>query len=202
MTDYRGASQAAFDQQAATYDQAGYSRHAKKLYPFALAQLGQIPHEDILDLGCGTGELLSAMLGRWPDARCAGLDLSENMLAVAQGKLGDRVELVQGDAAELPYGAERFDVVLCSDSFHHYPEPERVFSEVRRTLKPGGVFLLGDTTAPWPVRGLLNLLLPFGGGGDVHLYDRREITELLSRHFRGVECRRVDATSFFAWGIK
>lgn len=196
------ASQAAFDRQAPTYDQAGYSRHAKKLYPFHLAQLGQIPHGSVLDLGCGTGEVLSAVLGRWPETRCAGLDLSENMLSAARAKLGDRVALTQGEAACLPYEAETFDVILCNDSFHHYPEPRKVLAEVKRCLKPGGVFLLGDTTAPWTLRGLLNALLPWGDGGDVHIYGRQEMISLLEQEFHGVACKRVDATSFFAWGVK
>lgn len=202
MKDYCNLSQAAFDRQAPTYDKAGYSRHAKKLYPFHLAQLGQIPHASVLDLGCGTGELLSAVLGRWPETQCAGLDLSENMLAAAKTKLGDRAALTRGDAAALPYGAETFDAILCNDSFHHYPEPQAVLAEVRRCLKPGGIFLLGDTTAPGFLRGLLNIFLPLGSGGDVHIYSSKEMEGMLGRVFVGAECHRVDATSFFAWGIR
>lgn len=202
MTDYRAKSRAAFDRQAATYDKAHYSQHAKKLYPFLLAQLGQVPHGAVLDLGCGTGELLSAAVGRWPEGDWAGLDLSENMLCAARTKLGDRVELVRGDAAELPFADGRFQAVVCSDSFHHYPEPDRVLEEVRRVLQPGGVFLLGDTTAPAALRGVTNLLLPLGDSGDVRIYGTGEIRALLEKRFHGVECRKVDATSFLAWGIK
>lgn len=203
MTDYRALSQQAFDRQADSYDTAGYSHHAKELYPVVLSQLAQIPHQSVLDVGCGTGELLAAVLGRWPKTVCAGLDLSQRMLEKAREKLGARAELAQGDAAELPFGEGRFDAVVCTDSFHHYPEPERVLAEVRRVLQPGGVFLLADCTAPVGLRGLINLLFPYGNGGDVRLYGSGEICGLLEgAGLSGVECRRAGATSFLAWGVK
>lgn len=203
MTDYRAASQRSFDRQADSYDTGSYSHHARELYPVMLAQAAGIPHKSVLDLGCGTGELLSQVLGRWPETACAGLDLSERMLEVARRKLKGRAELVQGDAAALPFGDGRFDLVLCTDSFHHYPQPERVVEEVFRVLQPGGVFLLADTTAPAGLRGLTNLLLPYGSGGDVRLYGPGEMRALLEGGgLHGVECRKRDATSLLAWGIK
>ena len=69
-------------------------------------------------------------------------------------------------------------------------------------LLTGGVFLLADTTAPGPFRQAIDLLLPYGRGGDVHLYGTEELRQLLSRYLQGAECRRADATSLLAWGIK
>lgn len=202
MKDYQTESQRAFDRQAPVYDTSGYSRHAQALYPVVLAQLAQVPHRSVLDLGCGTGALLAAILGRWPETDCTGLDLSEGMLGEARRKLGSRARLVQGEAATLPFADGSFEVVVCTDSFHHYPQPERVLEEVRRVLRPGGVFLLADTTAPAPVRGVLNCLLPWGHSGDVRLYGPKEVSALLGRFFQGAECRRRNAVSFLAWGIR
>ena len=78
----------------------------------------------------------------------------------------------------------------------------RTEEEVARVLLPGGVFLLADTTAPGPFRQAIDLLLPYGRGGDVHLYGTEELRQLLSRYLQGAECRRADATSLLAWGIK
>lgn len=203
MNDYQEKSRRAFDGQAADYDTGHFGDHARKLYGVLLSQVMQIPHAAVLDLGCGTGELLARFLEQAPKVRCAGLDLSEGMLSVAREKLGDRAELVRGDAERLPFGDGVFDVVLCSDSFHHYPDPRAVLAEVSRVLSPGGVFLLGDCTAPGAVRGLMNLLLPLSREGDVRLYGRKELRGLLdAAGFHGGECRKIDATSLLAWGIR
>lgn len=202
MKDYQERSRRAFDAQAADYDTAVYGAHARTLYPVLLAQMGQIPHRQVLDVGCGTGELLCRVLERWPETSCAGLDLSENMLEVARRKLGGRAELAAGDAKALPFASGRFDVVVCSDSFHHYPEAEAAVGEFHRVLAPGGVLLLADTTAPAGARQLVNLFLPLSREGDFHLYGTGELVALLGRWFHGVECRRINATSFLAWGVR
>lgn len=153
-------------------------------------------------MGCGTGELLFQMARRWPGGTYRGVDLSPKMAAMARNKLGVLAQVDLGDAERLPVPDGWAQVVVCSDSFHHYPDPEAALAEFHRVLWPGGVLLLGDTTAPAGVRGALNLLLPFSRGGDVHLYSPGELTALLERRFHGARCRRVDATSLLAWGIK
>lgn len=202
MNDYKTNSQRSFDQQAGRYDTAGFGDHARKLHPILLRQLAQIPHDRVLDVGCGTGALLDQILSRWPGKTCAGVDLSPSMAAEARKKLGDRAQILQGDAEALPFPNGRFQTVLCCDSFHHYPHPETALKEIRRVLEPGGVLLLADTTAPFGARELINLLLPLSHGGDVRLYSSEELTQLLAPFFHGVECRRVDRTSLLAWGIR
>ena len=144
-----------------------------------LEQLAQIPHGSVLDVGCGTGELLREVGLRFPETARTGLDLSANMLAVAREKLGGAVELVQGDAERLPFANRRFEVLLCNDSFHHYPNPGAAAAEFARVLQPGGVLLLGDCTAPAGLRGVANLFLPLSGEGDVRLYSGAELAALL-----------------------
>lgn len=202
MPDFKLLSQQNFDRQAACYDTSSYSLHARKLYPLFLSQLRHIPHASLLDLGCGTGAMLELILRELPGTRCVGLDLSPNMVRAAQGRLPGNVEIVLGDAEALPFCGGSFDVVVCSDSFHHYPSPGAVLAEVRRVLRPGGVLLLGDTTAPWGLRQAVNLLLPFSHGGDVRLYGPEELEGLLSRFFHGACCRRAGTTALFAWGIR
>ena len=109
MNDCKTRSGRAFDRQAWTYDTARFGSHARGLYPVLLEQLVQIPHGSVLDVGCGTGELLREVGLRFPETARTGLDLSANMLAVAREKLGGAVELVQGtpSACPLPTGGLR-----------------------------------------------------------------------------------------------
>lgn len=202
MKDYKQRSIHTFDQQAAQYDTKCYGDHARALYPLLMEQLGQIPRERVLDLGCGTGALLAQMSDRWPAGTYTGLDLSSEMVAVAKDRLSGRATVLQGDAEYLPFPDRSFQVVVCCDSFHHYPSPGRALEQIHRVLEPGGVFLLADATAPAGVRWLLNRLLPLGGGGDVRMYSPTELRALLSPLFHGAECRRVSATSLLAWGIR
>ena len=160
MQDYKENSRRAFDRQAPNYDTASFGSHARSLYPILLSQLAQLPRRRVLDVGCGTGELLRMVGERFPETTRTGLDLSAEMLSVARHKLGEGVELVQGDAERLPFADRAFDVVLCCDSFHHYPNPRAVLAQFARVLQPrpgGGAG--GDQPAAPPVP----------GGGCAHL---------------------------------
>lgn len=202
MNDYKHNSQNNFDRQSSRYDTASFGDHARKLHPILLRQLAQIPHDRILDVGCGTGALLSQILSRWPENTCAGVDLSPGMVEAARKKLGGQAQILLGDAEALPFPDGAFQAALCCDSFHHYPHPEAALKEIYRVLEPGGVLLLADPTAPFLIRELMNFLLPCGHGGDVRMYSAEELSQLLTPLFHGVECRRVDRTSLLAWGIR
>ena len=82
------------------------------------------------DLGCGTGEMLKLIFQKDTHKELCGIDLSEEMLAVAKSKLPEQVKLLLGDSESLPFPDNTFDVVYCNDSFHHYPAPQNVLKEV------------------------------------------------------------------------
>ena len=104
---------------------------------------------DVLDIGCGTGTL-AAMLAACPlPARVVGLDYSPAMCTVAAGKarqagVDGAISFVSADSEHLPFADGSFDVVTCSNSFHHYPHQQVVVHDIRRVLRPGGRFMLID----------------------------------------------------------
>ena len=200
--DKKRQSQQAFDQQAATYDTDIQGSHARTLYPYMLQEITRARGDRVMDLGCGTGALTAQVLEQDPRRQVTGLDLSEQMLAQARARLGDRGKLIQGDSECLPFPDGSFDVVYCCDSFHHYPNPRAVLAQFARVLQPGGILLLGECTAPAGVRAVTNLLLPLSREGDVRIYSARELEELLSAAFHGAECRRAGPTALVAWGVK
>ena len=90
-----------------------------------------------------------------PEVQVVGLDLSETMIEIASGNaqehgVSERVEFREGDAAKMPFEEASFDFVISSGSLHHWKEPNRIFREVHRVLKPGCRTLISDLRSDAP----------------------------------------------------
>ena len=96
----------------------------------------------ILEVGCGTGELLLACAKKWPQAGLSGLDLSAHMLEKARAKdFGREAGLVEGNVYALPFQDGSFDLVVNSISSHFYEDGPKAFGEIGRVTAPGGRLL-------------------------------------------------------------
>jgi ubiquinone/menaquinone biosynthesis C-methylase UbiE len=169
---YKQRSRARFDTMAADYGAHLAGKHAARLYGGVVKAIEELRPAILLDVGCGNGNLLALL----DDGRLtlAGADLSPEMIKQAKTKLGDRVELKVADSESLPWNSSAFDAITCTDSFHHYPSPEKVLVEMRRVLKPGGHLVIADPWAPEPFRWILNFFFKFSNSGDVKVYSMDE----------------------------
>jgi ubiquinone/menaquinone biosynthesis C-methylase UbiE len=109
---------------------------------------GVEPEESDLDVGCGTGVV--AITAALRGARVSGLDLTPELLEHARGN-GEiagcgKIDWVEGDAENLPYPDDSFDVVLSQLGHMFAPRPDVAISEMRRVLRPGGRIAF----ATWP----------------------------------------------------
>lgn len=93
----------------------------------------------LLDIGCGTGAMLSALHERYPAAQLCGLDLAFNMALASAGRLGPQALLVNGDAENLPFRDGAFDLVVSASTFQWIEQLDGCFGECLRVLAPGGV---------------------------------------------------------------
>lgn len=119
------------------------SAPAAKLVNFARIASGQ----RVLDVGCGTGVVAITAARR--GARVKGLDLSPALIEKAKWNASltnTEVEFLEGDAEELPYKNEEFDVVVSQFGHMFAPRPEVAVSEMLRVLKPGGTIAFST----WP----------------------------------------------------
>ena len=96
-----------------------------------------------LDLSCGPGLFARAMAAADPGDLIVGLDISRAMLEVAarRAKGYANVLFVRGDAHDLPFANGSFGGINNSGALHAYDDPERVFGELRRVLRPGGLYV-------------------------------------------------------------
>ncbi|WP_051393288.1 class I SAM-dependent methyltransferase [Glycomyces arizonensis] len=98
----------------------------------------------VLDIGTGPGVMLVELHRFRPDLELTGVDLSADMVAHAKRNLGERAAVRLADVAELPFEAERFDLVVASFSAHHWEDPAAGAAEIARVLRPGGRLLIYD----------------------------------------------------------
>jgi ubiquinone/menaquinone biosynthesis C-methylase UbiE len=176
--DHKGRSRAAFDRQAPDYDTAACGRHARRLHDDVVAAAEAFAFAAVLDVGCGTGATLAALVAARPGLQARGVDLSPRMIEVARERLGDLADVEVADAEQLPLADAAVDLVTCVDSLHHYPHPEVALAEMRRVTRPGGGLVIGEWRARTPLRQLMNWLLPRMPEGDVRIYTGAELTEL------------------------
>ena len=137
-------------------EHAGIYEICKEDYPYISSELEKEEYHDLLDCGCGTGPMISLLYEKDPLKHYTGLDLTPRMIEVGKGKNLEGVDWIVGDCENLPFADNSFDVIICSNSFHHYPNPQKFFDSVKRVLRPGGRLILQDYTAPKPILWLMN----------------------------------------------
>lgn len=93
----------------------------------------------LLDIGCGTGAVLSALAGRYPATQLCGVDLAFNMCLQAAGKFRDAAQLVNGDAECLPFRDGSFDLIVSASTLQWVQRLDSCFKECLRVLAPGGL---------------------------------------------------------------
>jgi ubiquinone/menaquinone biosynthesis C-methylase UbiE len=177
MRDYKADSRRYFDELAARYDRHYYGHHGRRQYQRVVRAAHGWSFSSVLDVGCGTGGLL-ALLKR-PRMKLAGADISPKMIAEAHNRLGKAADLRVADSEKLPWEAGTFDLVVTTDSFHHWPHPLQGMSEISRVLKKDGHLVVADVTAPPLLRQLSNWLARFGKEGDVRVYSAGEFEQML-----------------------
>lgn len=176
----KGRDRERFDAWSSTYEQSFTWRHFfEPVHRTMMGEIGDVAGRDILDLGCGTGDLLRRCAAAGA-GRLAGIDPSEGMLAVARQLSGGypNIDFFGAPAESLPFGEGEFDIVTSCIAFHHFPDPHEALAEAARVLRPAGKLYVSDMCS----EGLAGkLMLAFGRAkaADDHYFTRSGLTGLL-----------------------
>lgn len=126
-----------FSRAADSYDQvANIQRWMIARLMEDLSRLDAI--QQVLDIGCGTGQLMARISERFAPARVLGLDIAEGMTRAARQRTGH--DTICGDAEAMPLPDDRFDLLVSSFALQWCPDLSAVFSEAYRVLQTGGRF--------------------------------------------------------------
>jgi ubiquinone/menaquinone biosynthesis C-methylase UbiE len=113
------------------------------------------PHDQVLEIGAGSGAMAVELLARYSDIDMMVTDFDPAMVDAASARLalfGDRVKARQADATALPFPDASFDVVLSCVMLHHTLEWEKALAECLRVLRPGGHVAGYDLLSTAPLR--------------------------------------------------
>lgn len=103
--------------------------------------------QNILELGCGTGNLTALLAKRWPESKITVVDFSEQMLHITAQKIpSTQLIQMQSSFQTLAFPPNTFDLVISSIAIHHVQDAEKrqLIQNLYTWLKPNGFFVLGD----------------------------------------------------------
>ncbi|KJD33445.1 ubiquinone biosynthesis methyltransferase UbiE [Tamlana nanhaiensis] len=114
--------------------------------------VGATNPDSILDIATGTGDL-AINLAQTQATKIVGLDISSGMLEVGKEKikkrgLNSKIEMVLGDSENLPFSDNSFDAITVAFGVRNFETLENGLKEILRVLKPGGTFVILETSVP------------------------------------------------------
>lgn len=133
-------------------DIISFGRH-KSWRKFTMRKMAVEKGSTALDICCGTCDWTIALARESVTGQITGLDFSENMLKIGkakieEAKLSDRIDLVHGNAMDLPFADNTFDYVTIGFGLRNVPDIRRVLSEMHRVVKPGGKVVCLELSKP------------------------------------------------------
>lgn len=160
------------------------SRFLRAAQSKVISLLNIQPGVHFLDIGCGTG---------WAVGQAAnlvngkglfyGVDLSPKMIEKAKSNFSgkDNFRFVQANSESIPLDSDFFDIIICTNSFHHYLHPDKALKEMYRLLKNGGKLFILDPTADTWIAKLADRVIKTFEPEHVKMYSTKEFQQLFEQ---------------------
>ena len=163
--------------------------YTRKTIGLAVEAVSLRGEEQLLDIGCGTGELEKALLQTKPKLNIFGVDLSEDMLNIARKKLPNfpNITFQEGDILNIELPANFYDAVFSLSNLHYFPYPNLIFKKVSHLLKPKGLFVIIDWNRDTFRGKIYNAYMRFADPAFVKAYSPEEAIQLLGKEGLAVE---------------
>lgn len=179
-----------FSRWAAYYDSRLFRLYFERLYTRILEILTRhnramvVPGAKLLDIACGSGEIIFRLAQQFPQTQFYGIDITTAMVEVARRKNHrlPNVAIQEGDADHLPFPDQVFDILLCSEAFHHFPNPAVVLREMHRVLVVGGLLFVVDPGFPSRFMTRITEMISRTFEINHHVYAQGELQQLLEQH--------------------
>ncbi|MFW6231238.1 MAG: class I SAM-dependent methyltransferase [Nanoarchaeota archaeon] len=140
-----------------------------------------------LDVGCGEGYLLSILHKKEPHWKITGIDIGDEELALARKALPDQ-RFVKGQAYELPFKDDSFDLVAANEVLEHVKKPSRMLKEMKRVSSK--YVLISVPNEPWfRIANVIRMKYLYRLGdtpGHVQNFSKRSLERLLEKQFKTV----------------
>ena len=148
-----------------------------------ISMLNITENMNFLDIGCGTGWAIG-QAARLIDFKGSfyGIDLSQKMIQKAKENFTEYPDLhfIKANSESIPLPDNFFDIVICTNSFHHYLHPEKAMREIYRLLKPGGkIYILDPAADTWIIK-VVDKIIKLFEPGHVKIYSSEEFKNLMS----------------------
>jgi ubiquinone/menaquinone biosynthesis C-methylase UbiE len=184
---------------APTYDRR-WSAYLNASLRMTLDEVADLPADRVLDVACGTGQLLAVLAGRSNSPELVGIDRVPAMLNVARLKLGQRATILECEATQLPFDDADFQLVTCTNALHYFPDIDAALREIRRVISPNGNLIITDWCRNYFWMRVLNRILPRTQHAHAHTLSIEELKQGLSQagfRIHSETRRKID----WFWGL-
>lgn len=190
-----------YNRLASVYDER-WNRYVTTTLEFLKTWVSLSPQEVVLDIACGTGEFERLILAEHAAQQIVGIDISEQMLAIAQQKFSTvaNVSFQIANASALPFPDHSFDVVVSANAFHYFDNPTAALKEMKRVLKPQGRLVILDWCRDFWVCQICDVVLKLIDPAHRQCYTQEQFHHMLT--MTGVEIERAQRVRFgWIWGL-
>jgi ubiquinone/menaquinone biosynthesis C-methylase UbiE len=137
---------------------------------------------NFLDIGCGTGWALGQAARILNNkGHFYGVDISPKMIEKAKENFKgvNNFQFIKANSEAIPLDNDFFDVIICTNSFHHYLHPEKVMKEIHRILKKGGKIYILDPISDYWFMKVIDKIIRLMDPAHVKMYSSKEFSVLM-----------------------